>query len=74
MEEIGSLLYAIIPFDVSQRKHNSGSYSDAVGHIVMSYPEDVEMPELVILEAIIHEYNHNKYNLIAQTDAVILND
>lgn len=34
----------------------------------------MENPELALLEAILHEYNHNKLNLIMQTEKLILND
>jgi HEXXH motif-containing protein len=40
----------------------------------MSYPVNIDDPELVILEALLHEYNHNKLNLILQTEPLILND
>lgn len=40
----------------------------------MSYPTGVDDPELVLLEAILHEYNHNKLNLILQTEKLVLND
>jgi HEXXH motif-containing protein len=34
----------------------------------------VQHPELALLEAILHEYNHNKLNLIMQTERLVLND
>lgn len=74
MYEINSVIRKIIPFDVSEGVHNSWSYSNAIGHLVMSYPVAVEYPELVLLEAILHEYNHNKLNLILQTESLTLND
>ncbi len=74
MEEINSVIRKIIPFDVSIGMHNSGSFSDAIGHLLMSYPTEIECPELALLEAIVHEYNHNKLNLILQTEPLIYND
>ncbi len=74
MSEIDMLLRKIIPFGVSVWWHNSGSYGDIIGHIVMSYPIGLDSPEIAVLEAILHEYNHNKINLIMQTETLILSD
>jgi len=74
MYEIERVIQKIIPFDVSYKVHNSGSYSDVVGHLLMSFPTWIEYPELALLEAILHEYNHNKLNLILQTETLVLND
>lgn len=73
MGEIEWVIRKVIPFDVSYRVHNSGSYTNAIGHLVMSYPQ-MDNPEIALLEAILHEYNHNKLNLILQTELLILND
>ncbi len=59
---------------MSYKVHNSGSYSDVIGHLLMSYPIGMDNPEFALLEAILHEYNHNKLNLILQTESLILND
>ncbi len=74
MDEINLLLRKIIPFGLSVWWHNSGSYGDVIGHIIMSYPIDIDSPEIAVLEAILHEYNHNKINLIMQTEKLILSD
>lgn len=74
MSEIDSMIKKIIPFWVSVWVHNSGSFSDAIWHLLMSYPMGMSHPELALLEAILHEYNHNKINLIMQTEVLILND
>lgn len=74
MSEIERVIKKIIPFDVSYKVHNSGSYSDVIWQLLMSYPTGMEEPELALLEAILHEYNHNKLNLILQTETLILND
>lgn len=74
MSEIEQILRKIIPLWVSHSVHNSGSYGNAIGQIFMSYPENIEHPELAILEAILHEYNHNKLNLILQTEALVLGE
>ena len=54
--------------------HNSGSYSNAIGCLLMSYPVEVDNPEFVLIEAIIHEYNHNKLHLINQNEKLVLSD
>jgi HEXXH motif-containing protein len=74
MAEINETIVKILPFDVSYQVHNSGSFSDAIGHLLMSYPTGIDYPEIALLEAILHEYNHNKLNLILQTEDLVLND
>ncbi len=74
MSEIHLVIKKIIPFDVSSKKHNSGSYSNAIGCLLMSYPVEVDNPEFVLIEAIIHEYNHNKLHLINQNEKLVLSD
>jgi HEXXH motif-containing protein len=74
VDEINKIIRKIIPFDVSYKVHNSGSYSDVIGHLIMSYPTGMDQPELALLEAILHEYNHNKLNIILQTESLVLND
>jgi HEXXH motif-containing protein len=74
MSEIDRILRKVIPFDISRGSHNSGSYSDVIGHIAMSYPIEIESPEIAVLEAILHEYNHNKINLVIQTEKLVVSD
>lgn len=72
--EVSSLICKIIPYDVSYQVHNSASYGTFIGHLLMSYPTGMDHTELALLEAIIHEYNHNKLNLILQTTDLLRND
>ncbi len=74
MSEVNTLLRKVIAFGVSHKVHNSWSNNHIIGHILMSYPTWMSNPEFAILEAILHEYNHNKINLIMKTDPLILND
>ncbi len=74
MNEIESMIHKIIPLDVSIGKHNSWSYSNVIGHLMMSYPTGIDSPHFAILEAILHEYNHNKLNLIMQTEKLVLSN
>ena len=71
--ELDRMIHKIIPLGVTKSMHNSASYSTCIGHLYMSYPVEIEMPELAVLEAIIHESNHNKLNLIMKSDPLILN-
>lgn len=73
MFELNRMIYKIIPFGVSRWMHNSWSYSTCIWHLYMSYPLEIEMPVFAVLEAIIHESNHNKLNLIMKSDPLILN-
>lgn len=41
---------------------------------MMSYPTGIDSPHFAILEAILHEYNHNKLNLIMQTEKLVLSN
>ena len=67
------MIRKIIPLGVTKSMHNSASYSTCIGHLYMSYPTDMEMPSVALLEAIIHESNHNKLNLIMKQDPLVLN-
>lgn len=71
--ELDRMIKKIIPMGVSTSKHNSWSFSSCIGHLYMSYPTHMDHPELAVLEAIIHESNHNKLNLIMKNDPLILN-
>lgn len=72
-DELGRMIRKIIPLGVTKSMHNSASYSTCIGHLYMSYPTDMEMPSVALLEAIIHESNHNKLNLIMKQDPLVLN-
>lgn len=71
--ELTQMIKKIIPMGVSHRIHNSASYDSCIGHLYMSYPTGIDHPELAVLEAIIHESNHNKLNLVMKSDILILN-
>lgn len=72
--EVNWLLRKILPFGLTYGTHNSWSYSNAIWHITMSYPLAIDSPEIVLLEALIHEYNHNKINLILQSEILLRDD
>lgn len=72
--ELSQIIHKIIPLGESRGCHNSSSYSSCIGQLYMSFPIGDEFPELTVLDAIIHESNHNKLNLILKQDPLILND
>lgn len=72
--EINYLVKKIIPMKTSRGVHNSCSYKECVGSLYLWYMVDAEVPELNILEALIHESSHNKLNLIMQSEALHNND
>lgn len=71
--EIQSLLTRIVPYWVSQDAHNSCSHEKIIGCIYASYPLWYDYPEVAVMEAIVHEYNHNKIHLIMRMDKLIRN-
>lgn len=71
--ELSWIINKIIPMDVSIRVHNSCSYDRCIWHLYLSYPLEIDVPELAVLEALIHESNHNKLNLILKQDPLVLN-
>lgn len=71
--ELTSVLQKVVPIGISRDCHNSGSFSDCIGHIYMSYPIGNIEPVIAVLEAVIHEYNHNKLHIIMMSDPLILN-
>ena len=71
--EITQVLQKIVPIGISKDSHNSGSFSDCIGHIYMSYPIWRLDPVIAVLEAVIHEYNHNKLHIIKISDPLITN-
>ncbi len=73
-EELIQVITKIIPLWTAEWYHNSASCREAVWHLYMWYTIDSENPEIENVEALIHEYSHNKLNLLLQEDPIILND
>lgn len=67
------LINKIIPLGTAKNVHNSASYKECIGHLYLGYEITSEFPEILNLEAIIHEFSHNKLNLIMHFDPIILN-
>jgi HEXXH motif-containing protein len=67
--EIRATLKVIVPVVSSNpTKHLSATYSETWGTVHMSYSRRVA----VILEALVHEYMHNKLNTLLSVDPVIV--
>jgi len=63
-DELNLIIKKIVPLGTSIWVHNSASYKECIWHLYMWYTIDTFIPEVNNLEAIIHEYSHNKLNLI----------
>lgn len=72
--ELNQMIPKIVAFGTARHKHYSASYRECVGTLYMGYTLDTDIPELHVLEGLIHESSHNKLNLILQFEAITLND
>lgn len=73
-EELNYMIQKIVPFGTAKHIHYSASYREAVGTLYMGYTLWTDIPELHVLEGLVHESTHNKLNLILQDEAITLND
>lgn len=72
--ELNGLLQKIVAFGTAKHIHYSASYKECVGTLYMWYTLDTDIPELHVLEWLVHESTHNKLNLIMQYEDITLND
>lgn len=72
-EEVTGVIKKIIPLGTAKETHNSASYKECIWHLYLGYEITSSQPEVLNMDAIIHEYSHNKLNLILHFDPVILN-
>lgn len=72
--ELNHIISKIVPMQTALWVHNSASYKDCIWSLYLWYTIDEPIPELCILEALIHESSHNKINLILQSEKIMLND
>lgn len=72
--ELNTLIKKIVPMKTSYGVHTSCSYKECIWTLYLWYTIDAPYPELNNLEALIHESNHNKLNLIMQTEQLHTND
>jgi len=67
--EMDLLLQQFIPVGTDERAHLSASYRELIGHVYLTlHPRNMTMTE-----AVIHEYQHNKINMLFHVDAVMEN-
>lgn len=72
-DEVNFLLKKIVPFSTHKYLHNSASYKECIWTVYLWYLMN-ENPEYGILEWLIHEYSHNKLNIVMQSEVLVLND
>lgn len=72
-EEVTNIIKKIIPLSTALNIHNSASYKECIGHLYLWWDIWAKNPEVLNMDAIIHEYSHNKLNLILHFDDIILN-
>ncbi|MGB1012760.1 MAG: aKG-HExxH-type peptide beta-hydroxylase [Nannocystaceae bacterium] len=67
--EIELFIHQIIPVGFDAERHLSASYQEAIGTIYMTlHPQPMTM-----VEAVIHEFSHNKINALFELDGVFDN-
>jgi HEXXH motif-containing protein len=67
--EMELYLSQIVPVGVLEEKHLSASFQEAIGTIYLTlHPHPMTM-----VEALIHEFQHNKLNALFETDEVLEN-
>jgi len=68
-EEMALFAQVIVPVGFYPEKHLSASYREAIGSIYMSlHPKPMTM-----VEALVHEFSHNKLNALFELDEVLMN-
>lgn len=68
-EELRWILRLIVPVGYDAERHLSASYQEAVGVVYMTlHPQPMTM-----VEALIHEYQHNKINAVFGLDPLLYN-
>jgi HEXXH motif-containing protein len=67
--EIDLYIHQVVPVGYDPERHVSASYQEAIGTIYMSlHPSPITM-----VEAVIHEFSHNKLNALFELDDVLEN-
>ena len=68
-EEIDLILHQLVPVGYDEQKHLSASYREAIGTVYLTlHPQRMTM-----VEAVIHEYQHNKLNAVVELDPLLQN-
>jgi HEXXH motif-containing protein len=61
LREMGMMLQQIVPVGYDVQRHLSASYREAIGTIYLTLHPSV----MIMTEAVIHEFQHNKFNVSA---------
>jgi HEXXH motif-containing protein len=69
LAEMRTMLHEIIPVGYDAEKHLSASYREAVGTIYLTLHPNV----MIMTEALIHEFQHNKLNVSAYSTEYLTN-
>ncbi|MBI3287972.1 MAG: hypothetical protein HYZ74_00455, partial [Elusimicrobia bacterium] len=67
--EMGAMLRQLVPIGYEAQRHLSASYREAIGTIYLTLHPNV----LIITEAIVHEFQHNKLNVGTYTGPMLHN-
>lgn len=67
--EMRSLLHEIVPVGYDRERHLSASYREAVGTVYLTLHPNV----MIMTEAVIHEFQHNKFNVAAYSAEFLSN-
>lgn len=68
-EEMALFVQSIVPVGYDAEKHLSASYREAIGTVYMTlHPRPMTM-----VEALVHEFSHNKLNALLELDDVLEN-
>lgn len=67
--EMGTMLHEVIPVGYNPEGHLSASYREAVGTIYMTLHPSI----MTMTEAVIHEFQHNKFNVSSYSTEYLTN-
>ena len=67
--EMGMMLHEVIPVGYHEVRHLSASYREAVGTIYLTLHPNV----MTMTEAVVHEFQHNKFNVSARSAVYLTN-
>ncbi len=67
--EMATMLHEIIPVGYDNIRHLSASYREAVGTVYLTLHPNL----MTMAEALIHEFQHNKFNVASQRTAFLSN-
>jgi HEXXH motif-containing protein len=68
-EELRLFIHQIVPVGYDEEKHLSASYQEAIGTIYLTLHPSL----MTMVEALIHEFSHNKINALFESDDVLEN-